>query len=36
MENSFFEKFQQDLWILGNHHYYGLNTESLEERGNEL
>jgi hypothetical protein len=36
MENCFFEQFQQDLWMLGNNHYYGFNTETLEERGNEL
>lgn len=36
MENSFFKQFQQDLWMLGNNHYYGFNTETLEERGNEL
>lgn len=36
MENSFFEQFKHDLWVLGNNHYYGFNTESFEERGNEL
>ncbi len=36
MENNFFKQFQQDLWILGNHHHYGFNTETFEERGNEL
>ncbi len=36
MKNIFFEQLQQDLWMLGNNHYYGLNTETFEERGNEL
>lgn len=36
METEFLEQFQHDLCMLGNHHCYGLFTETFEERGNEL
>ena len=31
-----FDQISRDLFILGNHHHYGLNTDSYERRGNEL
>lgn len=36
MENSFIDKFVDELSALGNQHYYGFLTETFEERGNEL
>ncbi len=36
MEEEFIEKFENDIWVLGNHSYYGLCKETFQERGNEL
>lgn len=35
-ETKFIDKFIDDIFVLGNHHYYGLFKDSFQERGNEL
>ena len=36
MEEEFIKKFNEEILILGNHHSYGMFTETFEDRGNEL
>lgn len=35
-EIKFIDQFIDDLFVLGNHHYYGMLTETFEERGNQM
>lgn len=35
-ENAFLDDFQNELWLLGNHDFYGLYNETFEERGNKM
>ena len=35
-EDIFFEDFQQELWLIGNHHFYGIYSETFEQRGNDM